>query len=38
MMSDTSEARGRQITGPVVLPAWGMVTLRADRRALTLRP
>ncbi|MBK8980524.1 MAG: hypothetical protein IPM29_31870 [Planctomycetes bacterium] len=29
-LSDTSESRGPAIEGPVAIPAWGLVTLRAD--------
>ncbi len=30
--SDTSERRGERIAGRVKIPAWGLVTLRAERR------
>ncbi|MBX3744714.1 MAG: hypothetical protein KF833_05345 [Verrucomicrobiae bacterium] len=29
--SDTGETAGREVTGPVTVPAWGLVTLRAER-------
>jgi len=30
-LSGTSEARGAEVSGALALPAWGMVTLRAER-------
>lgn len=29
-LSDTSERPGREVTGPVAIPAWGLVTVRAE--------
>ncbi|MBM4060989.1 MAG: hypothetical protein FJ265_07815 [Planctomycetes bacterium] len=29
--SDTAEARGEEVRGPVTIPGWGLLTLRADR-------
>jgi hypothetical protein len=31
-LSATSEARGAEVRGPLSIPAWGLVTLRAERR------
>jgi hypothetical protein len=30
-LSSTSEARGAGISGPLTIPAWGLVTVRAER-------